>query len=69
MIERRPAALRWSTCLALARVTAVLLWLGVGRLRQEVDLDVLGGELRAEVRQRLQPAHPLLWLRPEAGGR
>jgi hypothetical protein len=35
-----------------------------GRLREEVDLDTLTGELLTVVEATMQPAHTSLWLRP-----
>jgi hypothetical protein len=34
------------------------------KLREETDLDRLGGELVSVVRETMQPEHASLWLRP-----
>ena len=39
------------------------------RLRQEIDLDTLTGELSTAVQETMQPAHVSLWLRTEEAHR
>jgi hypothetical protein len=40
-----------------------------GRLREQVDIETVSGEVLGVVRQTLQPAHATLWIRPPEGGR
>jgi hypothetical protein len=38
------------------------------RLRQQVDLDALSGELLGIVQRTMQPTQASLWVRPDPGG-
>jgi hypothetical protein len=40
----------------------------VGRLKDAVDLDVIGNDLASAVQQALAPAHVSVWLSPPGPG-
>jgi hypothetical protein len=55
-----------ASTLAVAAATLAVAAAFQARLRDQVDLDTLGGELLAVVDQAMQPTRASLWLRPPA---